>query len=208
MRIEQVPNPKHYRTEVWIDFVRDTLPKDQAAKMQQHLDEGCLKCSRLSAVWKQVWRTAQDEAKFRPPEDLVRAVQASSAQNLPNPRVRLLFDSWREPLPALIRSAATAGRHLIYQVGPVLLDLQTHQAEGGRKISVVGQLMSRSREKKGLGNAPVRLTAGERPIAETVTNQFGEFHLEFAVEETEAVRLKAVIAAGDDIDIPFEFAKA
>jgi hypothetical protein len=199
---------KHPGLTDWIDFARGSVPAEQAARFEGHLGQGCPKCSRLAAFWGKVWRTGQNEAKYSPPEDLVRAVQASAAQYLPKPHMRLLFDSWHAPLPVLIRSAATAARHLIYQVGPVLIDVQTQHAEGGRRISVVGQLLSRAGEKKGLDNAPVRLTAGERPIAETLTNQFGEFHLEFAAEEAEAIRLKAAVTADGEIDIPLHLVRA
>src|SRR5438552_16724 len=129
MRMEPMPNSKHPGLADSIDYARGSLPAEQAAKFENHLGQGCPRCSRLAAFWKLVWRTAQDDARFQPPENLVRAVEVSTGQYLPDPRVRLLFDSWREPLPALIRSAATVGHHVIYQVGPVLMDLQTQQAE-------------------------------------------------------------------------------
>ena len=217
MRIEIVPNSKHPGIEAWIDFVRDSLPAEQAAMMRSHLGQGCLLCSRMAALWKQVWRTAQEEARFRPPEGLVRSVEASAAQYLPYPRVRLLFDSWREPLPAMIRTANISARHLIYQAGPVLLDLETQREDDRQRISVVGQLLTSSEGKKGMPDVPIQVSVGETLVAEATTNQFGEFHLrfdyalrpepvegEFPFEEEESIRLRAVIAHGEQIDLPLQ----
>jgi hypothetical protein len=202
-----VPKANHYNIETWIDFVRGSLPPNQAALIENHLGQKCSACSRMAAFWGRVWRTAQDEVRFSPPVDLLRAVQASSALYLPRARVRVVFDSWREALPALLRRTTASGRHLIYQAGPVLLDLEIQQEDEGRMISVVGQLLSKSTEKKGLRDMPVRITLSDYTVAETSTNKFGEFHLEFAALGLEAARLKALIAWGDEIDIPLQLIK-
>jgi len=87
---------KHFSDELWADFVRNLAPATTAQAMQKHIEDGCRKCEAVLKGWQSVFRIAQAESGFSPPEDAIRIAKAQFAavssvqQRRP---VRLVFDS-------------------------------------------------------------------------------------------------------------------
>ncbi len=100
---------------------------------------------------------------------------------------RIIFDSFRFPVPAGVRSLSPGARQLAYQYKSVVIDLSIEFPEGSGRTSIAGQLLDG--ERKGMNDGlSVLLVSGGGTLARTATNQFGEFHLEF--ESAESVSLE------------------
>ncbi len=59
---------KHFSDELWADFVRNLAPSTTARAMQKHIEDGCSKCEATLKNWQNVFRIAQAEGGFSPPE--------------------------------------------------------------------------------------------------------------------------------------------
>jgi hypothetical protein len=70
---------KHFSDELWADFVRNLTPVATAQAMQKHIEEGCTKCQAVLKSWQSVFRIAQEESGYSPPEDTVRIAKAQFA---------------------------------------------------------------------------------------------------------------------------------
>jgi CheY-like chemotaxis protein len=116
----------------------------------------------------QLWTALQDLVITpRSRELATRAMQVA----------RMIFDSFRYPLPAGVRSSTSAARQLAYQHNKTIIDVSIEFVEGTGRMSLTGQVLDG--EKKGKNDSlPVLLVSGVGTLARTATNQFGEFHVE------------------------------
>jgi hypothetical protein len=173
---------KHFNEAFWIDFVRGALSPSAKLTMQQHIDDGCGKCRETVQMWQGVFSIAQEEAGYTPPGDVVRVVKSQFEGVLPNPKrnpvVRLLFDSQLQPAAAGVRGAVPA-RQLLYETDELCIDLRLEVRRTEHRVCMVGQILSRAASQLSNQDLPVRLYEQNLPLTESVTNQFGEFQLEF-----------------------------
>jgi hypothetical protein len=91
---------------------------------------------------------------------------------------QLIFDSFRLPLPAGLRSFHQSGRQLAYQHKDKIVDVLIEPKTEFGRMSLAGQVMGsgvRTGENSGLA---VLLLDGLKTVAGTVTNESGEFQLE------------------------------
>ena len=160
--------------------------------MQRHIDDGCSRCQASWLIWQAVASVANGESSYVPPEDTVRAAKswfaAIAADLKTTKRARLVYDSGLQPAAVGLRGAVAA-RQFLYEADDYVIDLRLEpQRELGR-ISLVGQVLNRARAGHN-GQAVlmtncaargilVRLLKGVLPVANTATNDFGEFQLEF-----------------------------
>jgi len=174
---------KHFSDELWADFVRNLAPADTAQAMQKHIEDGCNKCEAVLKNWQSVFRIAQEEGGYSPPQDAVRiakarfAAVASVQQGRP---VRLVFDSNLQPITAGVRGSISA-RQLLYETDELYIDLRLEpQREANRdRVFLVGQVLDRTNETRAAQGLKVRLLQGQQAVTDTATNQHGEFQLEF-----------------------------
>jgi hypothetical protein len=151
--------------------------------MQKHIEDGCSKCEAALKSWQNVFRIAQAEGGFSPPENAVRiakaqfAAVASVRQGRP---VRLVFDSNLQPVTAGVRGSISA-RQLLYETDELYIDLRLEpQREANRdRVCLVGQILDRTSETRAAQGLKVRLLQGQQAVSDTTTNQHGEFQLEF-----------------------------
>jgi hypothetical protein len=116
----------------------------------------------------QLWTALQDLVVTpRSRELAARAMQVA----------RMIFDSFRYPLPAGVRSSPSAARQLAYQHNKTIIDLSVELAEGSGRMSLTGQVLDGERKGRNDG-LPVLLVSSVGTLARTATNQFGEFHVE------------------------------
>jgi hypothetical protein len=184
---------KHFSTEEWADFVRGVVVNDRRADMQNHLETGCKQCDSAVSLWKRVHVAAQREAGYEPPEATLRTVKAMYAiHGRPAGRAafaELLFDSFRAPLQAGVRSSAADARQLLYGSGDHRIDLRLEPQVDSEKISLVGQLLNSADPARALDAVPVTLLKGRKVVAESATNRFGEFHFDVELEENLQLRV-------------------
>ena len=171
---------KHFGEEAWADLVRDLTAPAMKAMMQQHINDGCEKCQTALQVWQTMLSMARAESAFAPPDDVVRVSKSQFAATVSGAKskLRLLFDSNLQPVTAGVRGAVSA-RQFLYETDDYYIDLRLEPRRDSDSACVVGQVLNRAGSERAAQDVPVRLHAGAAPLAETVTNQFGEFQLEF-----------------------------
>jgi len=90
---------------------------------------------------------------------------------------RMIFDSFRFPPPAGVRSSSSAARHMAFQHNKTIIDLSIELAKGAGGMSLTGQVLDHDKNRK-LDSLSVVLVNGAGTLARTATNEFGEFHVE------------------------------
>ena len=130
-------------------------------------------------VWQGVLAMAGNEPALTPPADAVRVVKSQFAAALPqkNSRVRLLFDSMLQPLTEGLRGPVTA-RQFLFETDDYYIDLRLEPRSAENRAFLVGQVLNRT-GKRAAQSVPVRLQHQKQAVAQTSTNEFGEFQLEF-----------------------------
>jgi hypothetical protein len=171
---------KHFGEAQWAEFARNLLPLKEKVAMQQHINDGCQKCSDTLRTWQNVASAIEGEKDFAPPEDTVRVVKSQFAAIQPTATsgVRLVFDSMLQPLTAGTRGSVAA-RQFLYETDEYYIDLRLEPRAQTNDACLVGQVLNRAKADRNAPGLAVRLQEGPRPIAHTSTNEFGEFQLEF-----------------------------
>lgn len=147
--------------------------------MQQHIDDGCQKCAGCLKTWQAVYSVAKAETGFTPPPDVVRVVKSQFPMRPPKAGVlRLLFDSSLQPVAAGIRGSVAA-RQFLYETDEYYIDLRIEPHREADHAALVGQVLNRTGKERAAQGLAVLLQAGSKKIAQTSTNQFGEFQFEF-----------------------------
>lgn len=116
------------------------------------------------------------------PAQVVLTVNASLAiekdGNSHNP-LEILFDSTAQPLPAGARSSFVSDRQVLYRVGSVYVDMEFDRQGTSQRWRVVGQMLDSARPGRPLTGVPICLMERGRNVARTLSNDNGEFRLEF-----------------------------
>jgi hypothetical protein len=173
---------KHYTAEQWADFARGLVTEKDKPVMQSHVDS-CKKCASELSLWQRVTDAAKRQGAAEPPADLVRSAKALMAmQSVHAPArpivAKLLFDSMLAPVAAGVRSAATWPRQLLFGVGDHRIDLRLEPKIDAEKVAIIGQVLDSANPHQLFSKIPVSLHLGNRMLARSETNGFGEFELE------------------------------
>jgi hypothetical protein len=190
---------KHPTIWQWTDFARGMVEGSARSAMEAHLSSRCSHCERIVNVMHGVAVTARAEAAYEPPDHAIRYARAIYSLNRPEsfsfPRLiaRLVHDSGRAPLLAGMRSQGSLSRHALYEAGNYYLDVQLEQQPGSGLVSLTGQIADRSKPAASTADLPVWLMERKRLVASTLSNQFGEFHLDYAPART--LRLQVPLPA-------------
>jgi hypothetical protein len=171
---------KHFSDTEWADFARNLTAPDVRMTMQQHLDRGCRKCSEALETWREVSAIAAAEAALTPPQDVLRIAKSQFAAVTPTAShgARLVFDSMLQPVTAGIRGSITA-RQFLYETDEFYIDLRLEPQTEADRAHLVGQVLKRKGADRAAEGIPVRLQDGKLPVADTATNELGEFQFEF-----------------------------
>ncbi len=187
---------KHFSLEDWVDLAKESLPVEQKTAMLRHAAD-CSRCVRTLRVWRRVAAIGRSEASFVPPEEAVRAVKSAYLRHLhqlspaPESRLaRLVFDSFRAPAAAGVRTLDQCSRLLLFEADDLAIDLRIETAVGSRRSSLMGQLLDHSRETENLGELSVALMVGKHSVAHTTTNPFGEFLFELELSRRHRIRIQ------------------
>ena len=177
----------HFAAEHWADFVRKVAAADQMSAMERHLSDGCESCMKAHADWQAICELAAKDGSYEVPEATLRVARAVfSIPQAPGRLARLvegvkvLFDSELLPAVAGVRSAwGGRGRKVLYQMGDFLVDVQIEPTRDGQRTIVIGQVVSANESADGVHGVPVVLLRDLSVIGKGVTNESGEFHVEF-----------------------------
>jgi hypothetical protein len=173
---------EHFTTEKWIDFVNQAADINQKQLMEQHLKQGCKSCMKTVSLWQRVRQSASLEANYQPPEDAVRIAKAAFAGSAlagkrkgAGSRIKVLFDSFLQPVFEGARSAGAGTRQMLYRADPFQIDVQVETKPGGNRIVVTGQLLDLSNPSVMGRDVRIILSNMRGQVANAITNQFGEF---------------------------------
>jgi len=198
---------QHYSLEDWADFARNIAGATKKLAMENHLETGCKACSKVYALWQRVNLTSRRESDYQPPETAVRTVKGLGAiHGIAKPRkassklAELLFDSFRNPLEAGVRSTASTARQVLYGAGDYRIDMRLEPLTDSERVAVVGQVLNVADPLSQPTSTPVILYKGNKILSTAQTNPFGEFHLE--CELAEDLRLYFVFPGGMNGLIP------
>jgi hypothetical protein len=176
---------QHYSLEEWADFARDVAEQGKKAAMQSHLETGCRKCTKVYGLWRRVNEAARRESAYEPPETAVRTMKGlgvihgtGKARKASSPLAELLFDSFRDPLLAGVRSVTSTARQLLYGAGKYRIDVRMEPEADSEKVAIVGQVLNAADPAKTSPPVPVILFKGNKILSVSQTNSFGEFHLD------------------------------
>jgi CheY-like chemotaxis protein len=126
--------------------------------------------SRIRAVvggFGSAWDGSPPSA-LRPKELLARVADTAS----------LVFDSFRQPLPAGVRVIGPSPRRLLYKAGRYLVRLRLEPGVDSHRLSLVGQILDEGFPKQPLHDLAVLVSSGGKTVDRTLTNRFGEFLLQ------------------------------
>jgi hypothetical protein len=176
---------EHLTEEDWFDFARQQAAPAVRARLEQHLEKGCSRCTQTVRLWRAVLDVADQEAAYRPPEGVLRQLKADFALRRPKgllervaEQVALVFDSFRQPQAAGVRTAGAAPRQLLYQAGRYAIRLRLESGADAQRLSIVGQLVDEHHSPAAVQDIAVIALKGRKTIDRTLTNQLGEFVLE------------------------------
>lgn len=118
-------------------------------------------------------------------DQIVLSVKASFAiqRNPSTNALELLFDSMAQPLTPGARASVTSGRQLLYRIGSVYVDMEIRRTSNSEGASLVGQMLDSASPGHPLAGIGVAVHERGRRIASTLSNDNGEFHLEFDAKD-------------------------
>lgn len=199
-----------YEKDSWVDYARGLGAAEKRAAMEAHLSCGCEQCRRQAALWGRLAATARAEAAYEPSPDTVRLARAIFARRVPEQAkspiqifARLVYDSFRDPLPAGLRAADRPSQARFeaehYSVDLHLNPERVDREIGAGRMVLVGQIEHSSQPGKGLADLPVLLVSGSQVVTCGVSNERGEFHLEY--DPRACLRLRIPVEADRRIEI-------
>ena len=218
-------NREHGSEEDWVDFAHQQTEPGKRARLERHLEKGCSRCARTLRLWKAVLDVADQEGQYTPPPAALRQLTGQFALRRPKrllervaERAALVFDSFRQPQLAGVRSAGLGPRQLIYSVGRYTVRLRVEPSGNAERLTIVGQILDEQDPPTELRDIAVLALKGNKTLDRTLTNYLGEFVLEpdaaenlrlhvglapigtFAVQATRWYAETAPSSGGDELD--------
>ena len=200
---------KHYAIDQWVDFTRGVVAGEEAAQMLAHLRSGCANCTGLSAFTSQLSNICVGLNSAPVPEStlrLARAIFPVRMQDGPKRGnrvpIEMIFDSFLVPSAVGLRSSWQVGWQGLYRAGDCSVDLRIEPELKSSRAAVIGQISSHVQPAVEMGNLPVSLRAGKQVVAETMSNRFGEFQMEY--DQQTQLKLCIFLRNAKSIQVPLK----
>ena len=185
---------EHFSERPWADFVRGISGPQISMDIRTHLAADCSTCKTALDAWGRVRRLASEEGAYAPPENLVRLAKLGFVGKPAfQPRTsilgnwtlaNLIFDSFAQPLPAGVRSAALSAWQVVFEAEGLTVDLRFGHRAQSKTIHLVGQVFDKRAVRAWQSNATIQLSTEQGElIATTAVNAMGEFHIEFETKD-------------------------
>lgn len=201
---------RHYTLEQWIDFARNVIENSTKERMQSHLDAGCAKCSQALSLWQRSHQVAHRTSELQPTDAALRSVrnafveQRAAAARVRAPKaartLELLFDSFRTPVLAGVRSSANHSRQLLYGSATYRIDVRIEPQIDTENVVLIGQILNSSDPHERLAEVPVTVWKARKILAESMTNRQGEFQIECAMDSS--FRLAIKLPGQREVSVP------
>lgn len=177
---------KHFGLTEWVDFARGLVSQSQASQMKDHLTAGCSECEELADFCRKMSRVSEESSVGKIPDSVVKRAQAifpdrftGLGKGAVRLAVELIYDSFLVPAPAGLRASWQVGWQALYRAGDCSLDLRIEPELHSSRAAVIGQISNHTIPDIQMAGIPVRLKSGRLVVAETESNQFGEFQMEY-----------------------------
>lgn len=201
---------KHPSIERWADLARGVAPAEGRVELEAHRSI-CAACRKTVDLLSRLSVVARAEAAWSVPRDVEYRAKAAFAaarpeqlSRLPLIASKLLFSNHLTPQPAGVRAGAASAQQFthqaLYEAGDYSLDLRIDREPGAPRMLLVGQILDRAQPGRVLAGLPVFLASGSNVVAQTTSNEFGEFALESAPHRR--LRLWATVDGAHRIEIP------
>jgi hypothetical protein len=197
---------EHFSVEKWIDFVNQAVTSSERELMDKHRHIGCEPCRKTVSLWQRVRSSAAAEGNYQPPESAVRIAKAAfaggglgSQKKRSESRVKVLFDSFLQPVLAGVRSAGAGTRQMLYRADPYQIDVQLEMKPSANRVVVTGQLLNLSNPKVIAAGTRILVSNMQGDVVHAVANQFGEFSGE--VKNSGDLQLTFATPSGEPIVI-------
>jgi len=199
----------HFEGGQWVDYVRGLVREHERLAMTAHLLSPCGKCRKRVDLLDKFAAIAAEERRYEVPAHVIRGVRAVYSLQRPErvyvlPRIvgRLVYDSFKEPLPVGVRSRHRLSRQALYQAEHYSLDLRLERHHGSAGVMLVGQVANEREPANPPANLPVFLMSGKRIVARTFSNTYGEFQLEYMPARHLRLYIQANQELGQRIEVP------
>jgi hypothetical protein len=116
--------------------------------------------------------------------------------------IEAIFDSFLMPAPAGLRATWQVGWQGLYRAGDCSVDLRIEPELKSSRAAVIGQIANHQRPEEQMEDLPVCLRSGKLIVAETRSNQFGEFQMEY--EQRAKLRLCIDLKDAKSIEVPLK----
>lgn len=176
----------HYGVSEWVDFARGLMTESDRSAMRNHVAEGCSDCrdladftASLNGVCRQMEATPVPDWVVRNAKAIfpVHAVTAPKrAERIP---AKLIYDSLLAAEPVGLRATWQVGWQALYRAGDCSLDLRVEPELSSTRAAVIGQISNHIVPSNPMENIPIFLKSGKSVVAETRSNRFGEFQMEY-----------------------------
>jgi hypothetical protein len=116
--------------------------------------------------------------------------------------IESIYDSFLVPAPAGIRSSWQVGWQGLYRAGDCSLDLRIEPEFQTSRAALIGQISNHTLPEVEMANVLICLRLGSLVVAETVSNRFGEFQMEY--EQQGRLQLCVYLDGARRIQVPLK----
>jgi hypothetical protein len=172
----------HYGILQWADYARGVASPAERSAIGEHLSSGCAECRAAAVFWGTLARVSGVMAQQQAPESavkLARAICPAAPRRAFRIPCELVFDSFLAPAPAGLRASWQVGWQALYRAGDCSLDLRIEPDPLSSQAALIGQVSNHATPDSPMSDVPVSLKSGKRVVAETRSNRFGEFQMEY-----------------------------
>ena len=177
---------RHYGIDEWVDFARGLMAEAEEAEMRGHLSTGCPECQGMARFCSSFSGLCREMADHTVPEWVVRNALAICPMRKPRTSRRalrlpmeLIYDSMLAPAPAGLRSTWHRGWQALYRNGDCSVDVRVEPEMHSLRAAVIGQISNHAVPKNCMEGLLVYVKQGRLVVAETRSNAFGEFQMEY-----------------------------
>jgi hypothetical protein len=177
--------------------------------MREHVAAGCPECRQARDFCDKLTRLCLAMAPNRAPEAAVRNARAIFPMrrlDRPERSIRIpiesIYDSFLVPAPAGIRSSWQVGWQGLYRAGDCSLDLRIEPEFQTSRAALIGQISNHTLPEVEMANVLICLRLGSLVVAETVSNRFGEFQMEY--EQQGRLQLCVYLDGARRIQVPLK----